>query len=102
MGFSSGSAIKNLPATAENGGSILGRENPPEEEMATHPGNPMHRGALQASVHRVAKNWVKLSPRAHGLILLNHILPMFLGLLKTPGLASLHQVQDMRSQFHRQ
>lgn len=91
MGFSSRSAIKNLPDKAEDGGSIPGSGNPPEEEMATHPGNPMGRGALQASVHGVTKSWIKLSPRAHGLILLNNILPMFLGLLKTPGPASLHQ-----------
>ena len=35
-GFPGGSAVKNLPAHAGAGGSSLGREDPLEEEMATH------------------------------------------------------------------
>ena len=41
-------------------GSIPGWEDPPEKEMATHSitlakGNPMDRGAWQATVHGVAE-----------------------------------------------
>ena len=43
----------------------LGWEDPLEEEMATHSsilsGKPHDRGAWQAIVHRVAKNWTQLS-----------------------------------------
>ena len=35
-GFPGGSAVKNFPAHAGAGGSSLGREDPLEEEMATH------------------------------------------------------------------
>ena len=43
----------------------LGREDPLEEEMATHFSilawkNPVNRGVWQATVHRVAKNWTRL------------------------------------------
>ena len=57
--------LKSLPANARDvrdSGSTLGRENPLEEEMATHPlqysclENPMDRGAWRATVHRVAKS----------------------------------------------
>ena len=34
----------------------LGREDPLEEEMATHLENPMDRGAWWATVHGVAKS----------------------------------------------
>ena len=93
-GFPNDSVVKNTSAIQEMKEMwVLSsvQENPPKEEMATHPGNPMSRGALQASVHRVSKSWIKLSSRAHGLILLNNIPPMFLGLLETPGSASLKQ-----------
>ena len=36
MGFSGGSVVKNLCASAGDAGSIPGSEDPPEEEMATH------------------------------------------------------------------
>ena len=39
MGFPGGSVVKNLPANAReagDSGSIPGREDPLEEEMATH------------------------------------------------------------------
>ena len=35
-GFTHGSLIKNLPANAGDVGSILGQDDPLEEEMATH------------------------------------------------------------------
>ena len=34
--FTGGSLIKNLPANAGDVGSILGQDDPLEEEMATH------------------------------------------------------------------
>ena len=36
MGFAGGSVVKNLPANAEDAGSIPGLEDPLEKEMATH------------------------------------------------------------------
>ena len=36
MGFPGGSVIKSLPFNAGSAGSILGQEDPLEEEMATH------------------------------------------------------------------
>ena len=36
MGFPGGSAVKNLPAVQETQVQSLGREDPLEEEMATH------------------------------------------------------------------
>ena len=36
MGFLGDSVVKNLPANAGDMGSILGQEDPLEEEMATH------------------------------------------------------------------
>ena len=61
--------VKNLPTIA---GGIeiqvpsLGQENPLEEEMATQSSilaweNPVDRGAWQATVHGVTKNWTLLS-----------------------------------------
>ena len=35
-GFAGGSGLQNLPADAGDAGSIPGREDPREEEMATH------------------------------------------------------------------
>ena len=47
----------------------LGQEDPLEKEMATHSSilawkNPMDRGAWQATVHKVAKNWTLLRTHA--------------------------------------
>ena len=44
----------------------LGQEDPLEDSMAIHSSIlawriPMDRGALWATVHRVAKNWTRLS-----------------------------------------
>ena len=55
----------NPPANAgdiETQVRSLGQEDSLEENMATHSSifaqrNPMDRGAWQARVHRVAKNW---------------------------------------------
>ena len=68
-GFASGSVVKNLPASAgdpEDMRSIPGREDPLEEEMATHCSilawkSPMGRGAWQATVQRVAQSQTRLS-----------------------------------------
>ena len=62
-GFPGGLVVKNLPAHSGNPGSIpeLGRS--PEEEMTTHSSifarrvRPTGRGAWQAAVHEVTKNW---------------------------------------------
>ena len=56
--------VKNLPAKAEDSGSILG--NIPwrrkwELTPVFLPGNPMDRGAWQAAVHGVLKSWTQLS-----------------------------------------
>ena len=65
--FPSGPVVKNLPASAghpEDMSSIPGREDPLEEQMATHSSilawkSPTNRGAWQATVQRVAesRNW---------------------------------------------
>ena len=52
----------------------LGWDDPLEQEMATHSSsscleNPMHRGAWQATVHRVATTQTQLS--THALLLLS-------------------------------
>ena len=54
---------KNLPAIWETWVQSLGWEDPLEEDMATHSSNlawrvPMDRGAWQATVHEIAKNWM--------------------------------------------
>ena len=52
--------VKNLPAMWETRGRSLGWEDPLEKEMATTPvllpGNPMDRGAWQATVHGVTNS----------------------------------------------
>ena len=57
-GFPGRSAARNPPAMQETQVPSLGRENPMEKETATHSsilGNPVDRGAWQASVHGVTK-----------------------------------------------
>ena len=62
--FPGGSAVKNQPVMKETQVPSLGREDPLEKEMATHSiilawssmGNPMDKGAWQASVHGVTKS----------------------------------------------
>ena len=58
--------VKNLPAMQETRVQSLGQEDPLEKGMATHsqhscPGNPIDRGAWQATVYRVAKSQTRLS-----------------------------------------
>ena len=59
MGFPGGSLVKNLPATQEDVGSILGSEDPRTEKMASHSSilawKIPDRGAWQGIVHRVTK-----------------------------------------------
>ena len=57
MDFTGGSVVKNLPAKQETWIQSLGWKDPLEKEMATHSclGNPLDRGARQATVHGVAK-----------------------------------------------
>ena len=54
--------VKNLPAMQETWARSLGLEDPLAETMATHSNihswrMPMNRGAWQATVYGVAKNW---------------------------------------------
>ena len=61
--------VKKLPANAGDTRDlslILGLKRSLEKDMATHSsilawGNPMDRGAWQATVHAVAKSWTQLS-----------------------------------------
>ena len=60
MGFSGSSVVKNPPANAGNSGSIPGSGSSPEEGNGnllqyTCLGNPMDRGAWQATVLEIAK-----------------------------------------------
>ena len=58
--------IKNPPAMRETWVQFLGWEDPLEDRMATHSSIlawriPMDRGAWQAAVHELTKNWAQLS-----------------------------------------
>ena len=60
MGFPVGSVVKNPPADAGDAGSILDLGRSPGEGngnslLYSCLGNPMDRGAWQATVHGVAK-----------------------------------------------
>ena len=59
-GFPGGSAVKNPPANAGAMGSVPGPERSPEEGNGNPLqysclGNPIDRGAWQATIHEVAK-----------------------------------------------
>ena len=54
--------VKNPPALWETWVQSLGWEDPLEKEMATHSsilawGDPMDRGAWQATAHGIMKSW---------------------------------------------
>ena len=58
--------VKNLPAIQETRVQSLGREDPLEEDMATHSsilawGIPMDRDASRATVHGVSKGQIRLA-----------------------------------------
>ena len=58
--------VKNLPTIQEMQVHLLGREDPLEEEMATHSsilawGIPLDRGAWRATVHGVTKKQTRLN-----------------------------------------
>ena len=58
--------VKNLPVIASDWGSVLGLRRSPGEGYGNPLqysclGNPMDRGAWQATVHGVAKSWTRLS-----------------------------------------
>ena len=60
------SAIKNLPASAGDASLILGFGRSPGEENGSplqysSLGNPVEKGAWQATVHGVTKSWTGLS-----------------------------------------
>ena len=64
--FPGGLVVKNLPANARDMGSISGpgrfpgngNDNPLQYSCL---GNPMNRGAWQATVHGATKGWIQLS-----------------------------------------
>ena len=68
MGSPAGSVVKNLPANAGDASLIpsLGRSlgerdgNPIQNSCL---GNPIDRGAWQATVHGVTKSWIRLSDK---------------------------------------
>ena len=58
--------VKSLPAMWETWVQSLGKEDPLEEDMATHSSIlawriPMDREAWQVTVHGIAKSWTRLS-----------------------------------------
>ena len=58
--------MKNLPAMQETQVQFLGKEDPLQKGMATHSSIlawriPWTRGAWQATVHGVEKNWKRLN-----------------------------------------
>ena len=58
--------VKHLPAMRETWVQSLGQEDPLEKEMATYfqsscLENSMDGGTWWATVHRVTKNWTRLS-----------------------------------------
>ena len=65
MGFPGGSVVKNLSANVVDTGSIPGLGRSPGKvsgnplQDSCH-GNPMDRGAWQATVHWVTKSWTQL------------------------------------------
>ena len=66
MVFPGSSMVKNLSANAGNSGSIPGLERSPEKGNGNplqYPclGNPMDRGAWQATVLEVTKSQIRLS-----------------------------------------
>ena len=63
--YTSGSVVKNPPSNAGDEGSIPGSGRYPGEENGnllqySGLGNPMDRGAWQATVHGVADSWIWL------------------------------------------
>ena len=68
LGFPSGSVVKNLPDNAGDAGSVLGWGRSLGEGNGNTLqyfclGNPMDRGAWQATVRGVAKSLTRLSDR---------------------------------------
>ena len=64
--FPGAQMVENLPAVQATRVQSLGRDNPLEEEMATHftiscLENPKDRGAWRATVHGDTKSWTRLS-----------------------------------------
>ena len=70
LNFLDGSVLKNLPANAEDTGSIPGSERSHGEGndnsvQYSYLGNPIDRGGWQATIHEVTKNLTWLSNWAH-------------------------------------
>ena len=78
-GFPAGSVVKNLPANAGDSSLIPGSGGSPGEGNGSSLQyscleNPMDRGALRASIHRVAKCWTQLKQLSTSLDSLNYAL----------------------------
>ena len=72
--------VKNPPAMWETWVQSLGWEVPLEEGMGTHSSIlawriPMDRRAWQATVHRVAKSWTRLSDSTTEVFLTDQCFP---------------------------
>ena len=70
MGFPGGSAVKNPPANAGDWGSIPELGSSPGEGngnplRSSCLGNPMNRGAWQATIHGVTESQTQLSDYSH-------------------------------------
>ena len=68
MGFPGGAVVKNSPAGAGDEGSVPGcgistREGNGNPLQYSCLGNPINRGAWQATVHGVAKSWTGLATK---------------------------------------
>lgn len=85
MGFSSGSAIQNLPAKTKTEVSIPGSGKSPKGGNGNPIRKPHEQRPCRLQFHGF-QSWIKLSSRAHGLILLNNIPPMFMSYWKLQGL----------------
>ena len=79
-GFPGGSVVKNSPANAGDAGSIsrLGRSPGGENGNAFQCsclGNPMDRGARQATVYRVTKSQTRLSMHIYNKVMIQIVFP---------------------------
>ena len=100
MGFSGGSAVKNLPVVQEMQEMwswSLNREDLLEEGMATHSSTlvwriPMDRWAWWATVHRVAKSWTRLKRLSTYI----YKIRMFVYLFPIATVTNYHKFSDLK------
>ena len=85
MGFPCGAVVKNLPANSGDAGLIPGSGRSPgggngNPLQYSSLGNPVDKGARQATVHGIAKSWTRLKqPNTHA----PHRLAMDISCLET-------------------